>query len=148
MAPRTYPHSLLPLAVLSLAVLTPSARADAPRNATVEFNRDIRPILSNNCFVCHGPDKNLRKGKLRLDQARLTPSPEAERRPAPGQFSVALPGRPPTPQEVETFVADRAPKAYELAVERLLSAPHYGERMALYWLDVVRYADTAGYHSD
>ncbi len=249
MAPRTYPRSLLPLAALTLAVLTPSARADEPRGKTVEFNRDIRPILSNNCFVCHGPDHKLRKGKLRLDveadaladrggykaidpgkpeksevyrritstekrermpppkhakqltarevdllkrwieqgakwqghwslispsrpaqpavaakswplnpidyfilarleQEGLKPSPEADRRTLLRRLSFDLTGLPPTPKEVETFVADRSPKAYERAVERLLASPHYGERLAMYWLDVVRYADTGGYHSD
>jgi hypothetical protein len=247
MTPRTTARCLLPL--LSLAFLAPPARADAPRSTTVEFNRDIRPILSNNCFVCHGPDKNLRKAKLRLDveadavadrggyqaivagkpeqselyrritskdkrqrmpplkhgkhltarevdlvkhwieqgakwqghwslispsrpalpavaakswllnpvdhfilarleQEGLKPSPEADRRTLLRRLSFDLTGLPPTPEAVEAFVADSSPKAYALAVERMLASPHYGERMALYWLDVVRYADTAGYHSD
>jgi hypothetical protein len=251
MLPRSCPRSLL-IAVLSAAALAPAARADPPRRTAVEFNRDVRPILSNNCFVCHGPDKNLRKGKLRLDQeadvfadrggykvfvpgkpeqseayrritskdarehmpppkhgkqltarevdllkrwieqgakwqghwslivpsrpgvppvaakswplnpvdhfilARLEeeglkPSPEADRRTLIRRLSFDLTGLPPAPEEVDAFLAEssaRPQAALERAVERLLASPHYGERMAMYWLDVVRYADTGGYHSD
>src|SRR5262245_48724650 len=238
------------LAALPLTALAPSpAGADAPKGPPVELNRDIRPILSNHCFVCHGPDTKLRKGKLRLDveadafadrggyrafvpgkpgeseaylrvtardarermppakhgkplsaretdllkrwieqgakwqghwafippkrppvpavsdknwplnpvdffilarleQENLRPSPEADRRTLLRRLSLDLTGLPPTPEEVDAFVADTSPRAYERAVERLLNSPHYGERLAQYWLDVVRYADTGGYHSD
>jgi hypothetical protein len=218
------------------------AAAQPPRQ--IEFNRDIRPILSNNCFVCHGPDNNLRKAKLRLDDekdshakvikagkpaeselfrrlitddpkekmppaktlkqltkqeieliriwiaqgakyerhwslipprkhefphvkntgwvrndidrfvlARLEkegvqPSPEADKRTLLRRLSFDLTGLPPTPAEVDAFIADKSPQAYEKAVDRLLASPQFGERMAVQWLDVVRYADTAGYHSD
>jgi hypothetical protein len=61
---------------------------------------------------------------------------------------VDLVGLPPTPQEVDAFVSDEGPDAYERLVDRLLASPHYGERMAQAWLDLVRYADTIGYHSD
>ena len=64
------------------------------------------------------------------------------------RLSFDLTGLPPTPAEVDAFVADHSPAAYEKLVDRLLASPHYGERMAMYWLDVVRYADTGGYHSD
>jgi hypothetical protein len=209
----------------------------------VEFNRDIRPILSNNCFSCHGPDNNLRKAKLRLDQeesaktvlasgkpleselykrlvtteaadrmppaksnkyltkeqtelvrrwieqgakyqkhwsllppqvaktpavkdvawpanpidhfvlARLEkegvkPSHEAARVTLLRRLSFDLTGLPPTPQDVDAFVADKSPNAYEKVVDRLIGSKHFGERLAVYWLDVARYADTAGYHSD
>src|SRR5438094_13846 len=125
-------RALFLLAGLVALPLTTAARADAPKG-TVEFNRDIRPILSNNCFVCHGPDRKLRKGDLRPLLRRL---------------SVDLTGLPPSPEDVDAFVNDTSPKAYEKAVERVLTSPHHGERLAQYWLDVVRYADTAGYHSD
>lgn len=219
------------------------------QSKTIEFNRDIRPILSNHCFVCHGPDNNLRKGDLRLDQEaglyvdrdghrilvpgkpreselyqrvvstekakrmppakankdltqaqidllqewikqgakyqghwsliapvkvaspevknktlatnvvdqfivarldreNLTPSPEADRRTLARRLHFDLTGLPPSPDDVEAFVADKSPDSYEKLVDRLLASPHYGERMALYWLDLVRYADSAGYHSD
>ena len=55
---------------------------------------------------------------------------------------------PPTPEEVRAFVEDKSPEAYEHLVDRLLASPHYGERMAVWWLDLVRYADSGGYHSD
>jgi hypothetical protein len=57
-------------------------------------------------------------------------------------------GLPPSPQEVDAFVADQSERAYERLVDRLLASPHFGERLGMYWLDVVRYADSAGYHSD
>ncbi|MGC4044149.1 MAG: DUF1549 domain-containing protein [Armatimonas sp.] len=199
------------------------------------FNQDVRPILSENCFACHGPDKNKRAANLRLDgpndaiipgdvvnsevarrilkesndpalmppvdshkkltpaqrsvllrwidegaryqkhwayempvrpavpagqnpidflvQKRLTehglkPSPTADRRTLIRRLSFDLTGLPPTPEEVTAFVNDTAPDAYAKLVTRLLSSPHYGERMAQGWLDVVRFADTIGYHSD
>ncbi len=228
-------------------VLAPSSlAAQEPRK--IEFNRDIRPILSNNCFVCHGPDNNLRKAKLRLDDekdshakvivkgeplvsemfsrlvtedatkimppprtkkkltkeeislifewieqgakyeahwsliapkkfdppkvknagwvrndidrfilARLemegvAPSPEADARTLIRRLSFDLIGLPPSPEEVDEFVKDytsaKPQAAYEKAVDRLLKSKHFGERMAVHWLDIVRYADTAGYHSD
>jgi hypothetical protein len=201
----------------------------------IVFNRDIRPILSDNCFACHGPDKNKRQADLRLDQPnrtvvpgdilaselvrrinwpdgdgsqmppasfhkkltavqkhllmrwidegavyqkhwsyeppvkvaipagksavdylvqkRLTeiglkPSPVADRRTLIRRLSFDLLGLPPTPAEVTKFEQDSSPDAYKNLVERLLANPHYGERMAQSWLDVVRFADTIGYHSD
>jgi hypothetical protein len=210
-----------------------------PAADPVEFNRDIRPILSDNCFACHGHDASHRKAKLRLDvreaalakeafvpgkpeaselvkrlfltdpdevmpppdshktlsaeqkellrrwvaegakyqnhwsfdapvkpaagapaeaidalvEARLRtkglrPVAEADRRTLARRLYLDLLGLPPTPEEVDAFVADDSPDAYARLVERLLASPHYGERMAQGWLDVVRYADTIGYHSD
>jgi hypothetical protein len=222
-----------------LLLLTPIPALAAP----VEFNRDIRPILAESCFACHGPDTARRKAGLRLDTEdgakaalqpgkpgeselflRLThedskkrmppasanktltpaqialvkewieegakyqphwsliapartalpavkdarwgrnaidrfllarldaeglkPAPEADRRVLLRRLSFDLTGLPPTPEEVEAFLKDRSEKAYEAAVERLLKSRHHGERMAMYWLDLVRYGDTGGYHSD
>lgn len=208
---------------------------------TLDYNRDIRPILSKHCFACHGPDAANRQAELRLDQqaaaiekkaiqpsspreseliARIlskdpdsqmpppeskkplsetqiqtlqtwieqgaqyqthwaysTPtrppissstekssldywveielakqgipaSPKAERRTLIRRLYSDLIGIPPTPEQVFAFEQDPRPEAYRLLVEELLSNPHYGERMALGWLDVVRFADTIGYHSD
>ena len=215
----------------------------------IEFNRDVRPILSENCFVCHGPDANKRQAEMRLDTeaglfgtdsktkpvvarelgtselikridsadpeqlmppfdsgkklsprdiailkkwveqgaswqghwsylkpvraavpsatdaafvrndidryvlaklnaAGLKPSREADRVTLLRRLSFDLRGLPPSWEEVQEFVRDERANAYELLVERLLTSPHHGERMALYWLDLVRFADTAGYHSD
>jgi len=215
----------------------------------VEFNRHIRPILSNNCFLCHGPDKHTRESGLRLDVRdeaiadrnghsaivpgngdasevlkrilnsdpdEKMPPPESNRtvseyetkliakwiaqgaayephwayirpkhRPLPAvaraewvrnpidQFVLAsleaqglhpspeadkvtllrrlhfdLIGLPPTPAEVAAFENDEGADAYEKQVDRLLASKHFGERLAIYWLDLVRYADTVGYHGD
>jgi hypothetical protein len=76
------------------------------------------------------------------------PAPEADRVTLLRRLSFDLTGLPPTPEDVDAFVKDQSPDAYEKQVDRLLASPHYGERMAAYWLDLVRYADTGGYHSD
>ncbi len=243
------PRRSLRVAAIALACLLRPAGAPAAEPGRVEFNRDIRPILSDNCFTCHGPDNNLRKAKLRLDVEKdaggihggasvlvpgkpaeselftrlisddpeermppaktnkrlskaqielirhwveqgakyqghwsllppemhaipavtdrawprdtidafvlarlekegLRPAPEADRRTLIRRLSFDLLGLPPTAAEVEAFVADQRPDAYEKLVDRLLTSKHFGERMALYWLDLVRFADTGGYHSD
>src|SRR5437867_1029516 len=205
----------------------------------ISYNRDIRPVLSDKCFFCHGPDANKRKGKLRLDireealakkafvpgkaeeselvrrifttdaddqmpppashrtlteaqkqllrawiaqgakyerhwaylpparpsvptggngidflvqkrlhELGLKPSAEADRRTLARRLHFDLVGLPPSPEEVAAFEKDKSPEAYSKVVEKLLASPHYGERMAIGWLDVVRFADTIGYHSD
>jgi mono/diheme cytochrome c family protein len=81
----------------------------------------------------------------RLTAADLTLSPEADRLTLIRRLSFDLVGLPPSPEEVETFLADRSPDAYERLVDRLLAAPRHGERWGRHWLDVARYADTKGY---
>jgi Protein of unknown function (DUF1553)/Protein of unknown function (DUF1549)/Planctomycete cytochrome C len=83
-----------------------------------------------------------------LERQRLTPSPEADRRTLIRRLSFDLVGFPPAPNEVEAFVHDRDPNAYEALVDRLLASPHYGERWGRHWLDVVHYGDTHGYDKD
>ncbi|MEM7200954.1 MAG: PSD1 and planctomycete cytochrome C domain-containing protein [Planctomycetota bacterium] len=229
----------------SLAALASSVPAQGPQ---IDFNRDVRPLLSDRCFQCHGFDARARKAGLRLDTwegltrvgrngvAAVVPGDAAsselvrrihasdardqmpprrsglvlsvaerallrrwidvgapfERhwafvaphaRPAPDlgaavsndidafvraalgkrglgpaapadratlirRLSLDLLGLPPTPEDVAAFVADPAPDAYARLVERLLASPHFGERMALMWLDAARYADTNGFHHD
>ena len=214
----------------------------------VLFNRDVRPILSQNCFACHGFDAKKREADLRLDvresaigkaesgkaaivpgkveesemwhrihatdpteimpppkhhapltakqkeilrswieqgaeyeghwafskpvspvvpamtveggnvidafiqqtlqEKKLTFSPEADRSTLLRRLSLDLIGLPPSPEEVQAFVSNQNPGAYEQAVERLLASPHFGERMAMPWLDAARYADTNGYSID
>lgn len=205
----------------------------------VDFGYDVRPILSDNCFTCHGADEKRRGGDLRLDtqegafgaiegrrpivpgrldqsevwrrlvtddpkdrmppsktgkklsaaqldvlrrwieggapwgkhwgfvapvkpktggidvlvRARLqreglAPSPEADRVTLLRRLSLDLTGLPPAPREVDAFLADVRPDAYEKQVERLLASPHYGERWARHWLDAARYADSDGYEKD
>ncbi|MBI2925490.1 MAG: PSD1 domain-containing protein [Verrucomicrobia bacterium] len=225
--------------------------ATAPKaKSQLDFNRDIRPIFSENCYACHGPDKNKRKAGLRFDrqedalakledgdfaivpgdvakskllkliassdeddrmppaktgkrltkaqielltrwiaegakwkphwsyivperpavpevrnrnwprndidrlilarleQERLKPTREADKATLIRRLSFDLTGLPPKPEEVAAFEKDRSTKAYETLVDRLLGSPHYGERLAMHWLDLVRYADTDGFHAD
>ncbi len=84
----------------------------------------------------------------KLEAAGLQPSPEADRVTLIRRLSLDLIGLPPKPEEVDAFVADQSPDAYEKVVDRLLSSPHYGERWARVWLDAARYADSDGYEKD
>ncbi|MCA9157562.1 MAG: DUF1549 domain-containing protein, partial [Planctomycetales bacterium] len=228
--------------------------AESTSTNKVSFKGDVRPILSNHCFACHGPDEAAREADMRLDiasdfdtesaieritsddpdmimsppslnkpldaaqiatlkswleagapyeqhwafiapsavdppavttavekltvlnsdnrgspaidarawstqpidrfvlasleKAGLSPSPAADRRTLIRRVTLDLTGLPPTPAEVEAFLADTSPEAYPRVVERLLNAPAYGEHMARYWLDLVRFADTNGLHHD
>jgi len=231
----TSARRLLPL--LLLPCLAPAAEP------TLAFNRDIRPILSENCFSCHGFDEKARKAKLRLDlpaeamrehkggipivpgdlakseawqritsddpedvmpppkshlklsaqdkatlkawieqgakyethwaftapkvtaapaaghpidafigetlrKKGLTPTPLADRATLIRRVTLDLTGLPPSAEEVQAFVKDPDPQAYAKLVARLLASPHFGERMALDWLDAARYADTNGFSID
>jgi mono/diheme cytochrome c family protein len=238
---------------IALAGLVATAGAlGANTAAPIDFNRHIRPIFSDNCFACHGPDENKRKAGLRLDlreaafkkldsgeraivsgkpeqsallkvislpsehddhmppvktgkhlstaqidllrrwieqgarwaehwsyiaperpavpslraprsaiqnpidafvlarlkEKGLKQNQEADRAALIRRVTLDLTGLPPTIEEVDAFLADRNPDAYETVVDRLLASPHFGERLALAWLDQARYADTAGYHFD
>jgi len=227
-----------------LALGAGGSRAD-DTGGELKYNRDIRPILSENCFACHGPDSGSRKANLRLDRREsameadvlapgdaetselvariasadpmevmpppgahktltaeqkdvlrrwvaqgaeyqphwsflaptrpeppavsdsawsrnpidrfvlagleakgLKPAPEADRRTLARRLSLDLTGLPPAPAEVDAFVSDQAPDAYERHVERLMASPRWGEHRARYWLDAARYADTHGIHID
>src|SRR5579871_6031797 len=227
---------------LVLVRLLSAAPGEAPAKP-VDFDREIRPILAENCFTCHGPDDKQRMAKLRLDtkdglfavlapgksgesklyqritaaeKAKRMPPPFAERFPNPKQvelirrwidegakwemhWSYVAPKRPeppavnekawvrnpidnfvlarleseglkpspeadkvtllrrvtfdltglqPAPAEVDAFLRDKSAGAYEKVVDRLMASPQYGERMAMQWLDLARYADTHGYHID
>jgi mono/diheme cytochrome c family protein len=84
----------------------------------------------------------------RLEKEGLKPSPEAGRMTHIRRLSLDLLGLPPSPEEVDAFVADTRPDAYERLVDRLLASPHYGERWGRHWLDAARYADTDGFEKD
>lgn len=246
--------ALMGLAIGSLASSTAAADSIGPPPsnppAKVDFNRDIRPILSDNCFACHGLDTRQRKANLRLDRKEdatrdreghavivpgdvdaselvariesddrsllmpppkstkslkpeqiallkrwiaegaayadhwayippsrpalpqlmknnawartaidafilarlqdqgLSPEPEADKTTLIRRLSLDLTGLPPTPTEVDAFLADSTPNAYETVVDRLLDSPRYGEHMARFWLDLARYGDTHGLHLD
>lgn len=234
-----------PVALLWCCLALPAIGAE------ISFNRDIRPILSDRCFSCHGPDGGNRKANLRLDleaaakaplpgkrfaiapgkpdeseiykrvvsqnkglrmppaafghealaareiellrswieqgagyeahwsfipprksvrpavreaawarneldyfvlsrleREGLKPSSEADLRTLIRRVSFDLTGLPPSPGEVESFLADRSAGAYERVVDRLLASPRYAERMAIRWLEAARYADTHGYQTD
>ena len=84
----------------------------------------------------------------RLESEGVQPSAQADRSTLIRRLSLDLVGLPPSPEEVEHFLEDSAPKAYERLVDRLLDSPHYGEKWARHWLDLARYADTDGYETD
>ena len=257
--PAGWPIGLSLLAVFLWIPVTarsePTSGSDIPAAGKISFDRDVRPILSNHCWKCHGPDAKERKAGLRLDQldsattpaesgktaiiakkpadselvrrilsadsdeqmppasenkplsagqkeilkrwieqgatfeqhwsfrpvtrpaippvkssienqkskiknpidhfilARLeaeglSPSPEADRETLIRRVTLDMTGLPPTMAEIDEFLSDRDADAYEKVVDRLLKSPHYGERMALDWLDASRFADTNGYHID
>ena len=84
----------------------------------------------------------------RLEADGLAPAPEADRVALIRRATYDLTGLPPTPAEVDAFLADTDPQAWEHVIERLLASPHYGERWGRHWLDLVRYADTNGFERD
>ena len=83
--------------------------------------------------------------RAKLAQEKLRPSPPADKPTLLRRLSLDLIGLPPTPEELDAFLADKSPDAWSKQVERLLASPHYGERWGRYWLDIARYADTKGY---
>jgi hypothetical protein len=107
--------------------------------------RPALPRVTNTAWVRNPVDAFVAAGQ---EAHRLAPAPGADRVTLIRRLSFDLIGLPPTPEEVEAFVKDSSPEAYEKLVDRLLASEHFGERMAAYWLDAVRYADTGGYHSD
>jgi mono/diheme cytochrome c family protein len=119
----------------------------APRHwAFVPPTRPPVPKLRNPQPATRNPIDNFILA--RLEKEGIRPSPEADRYTLIRRLSLDLLGLPPTIQEVDAFVNDKSPNAYERLVERLLSSPHYGERWGRWWLDVARYADSNGYSID
>jgi hypothetical protein len=106
------------------------------------FKPPVRPKLP---AAGHPIDAFIR---ARLDKEGLKPSPEADRLTLIRRVTLDLTGLPPTPADVDAFLSDKAPDAYEKVVDRLLASPHYGERWAQHWLDVVRFAETNGFELD
>ncbi len=125
----------------------PAGQGDARRNHWA-FKAPVRPAV---------PEvKQSRWAKnpiddfvlARMEKERFKPSPEADRVTLIRRVTLDLTGLPPTPKEVDEFLADRRPDAYSRVVERLLASPHYGEKWGRHWLDLARYADTNGYEKD
>ena len=111
------------------------------------FQRVVRPEVPSrsDSWVRTPIDAFILQG---LSEKNLQPSPKLDRIRLIRRVTLDLIGLPPTPAEVDAFVRDRSRNAYEKVVDRLLASPHYGERWALKWLDVVRYADTNGFELD
>ena len=103
------------------------------------------PTVKNSKWAKNEIDRFVLAG---LEEAKLTPEPEADKRTLIRRASLTLTGLPPTTDEVNKFLADKDPQAYEHLVDRLLASPHYGERWGRHWLDQARYADSNGYSID
>lgn len=103
------------------------------------------PQVTNKAWVRNSIDAFLLQA---LEKHKLQPSPQASKRALVRRVYLDLWGLPPTPAQVQEFLADRRPDAYERLIDRLLDSPHYGERWARHWLDLVRYADSGGFEYD
>jgi len=127
------------------AALLKSKRPGADHWAFQAPKRVPPPTVRNAAWIKNPIDAFILQ---KLDQANLTPSPEADKATLLRRVSLDLIGLPPTPKELADFLNDSRPDAYEHAVDRLLASPHYGERWARVWLDIARYADSDGYTID
>ena len=141
------PFALLGVLLASGAFCTPLATAasddEKPHWA---FQAPVRPEPPKTAFPVRNPIDNF--VFARLEKEKLKPSPEADRVTLCRRLYLDLTGLPPSPKEVDAFVADKGPGAYERLVDKLLASPHYGERWARWWLDAARYADSDGYEKD
>ncbi len=127
--------------------LNPIAKADdkAKHWAFQPATRAPVPVVKHEQWVRNSIDRFI---LARLEQEKLSPSPEAERGTLIRRVTYDLIGLPPTPEEVQAFLADRSSAAYDKLVDRLLASPRYGERWARYWLDIVHFGETHGYDKD
>jgi mono/diheme cytochrome c family protein len=141
------PHSNKKISPEQRDLLVKWIAAGAPYEQHWSFRPVVRPEVpaAADPAVTSSVDRFL---EARLAEATLPVNPEADRPTLLRRLSFALTGLPPTPAEVEAFVADASPDAYEKQVERLFESPHHGEEMARHWLDAARYADTHGLHLD
>ncbi|HTU99711.1 MAG TPA: DUF1549 domain-containing protein, partial [Luteitalea sp.] len=116
-----------------------------PHWAFIKPQRSPLPTVRQAGFVANPIDRFV---LARLEAEGLAPNPEADRHTLIRRVTLDLTGLGPTPAEIDAFVRDTSPQAYDTLVDRLLARPSYGEHRARYWLDAVRYADTHGYHFD
>jgi hypothetical protein len=156
MRPRRILH-ILALLIPSVSIsLIPALAGDAPARhsftaeqrsywALQKVTRPALPAVHNPGWVRNPIDAFV---VSQLEAKGLTPSPPADRVTLIRRVSLDLIGLPPTPEEVEAFLSDRSPNAYENVVDRLLASPNYGERWARHWLDLARYAESEGFKSD
>jgi len=145
-------RSILLVGALAAALAADSAFADRLAEANAKQHwAYVSPTIQtaanlNDSGWCRNPIDNYVLANLQ--KAGLKPSPEADRATLIRRLSLDLIGIPPTPKEVDEFVSDKSSDAYEKLVDRLLASPHYGERAAIRWLDLARYADSNGYEKD
>ncbi|MBL8240151.1 MAG: PSD1 domain-containing protein [Bryobacterales bacterium] len=152
---RMPPAGKLPDAVIAdfnswIAMGAPDPRADAPAARKAPAGIDLDKGRSFWAFQPLAPASGVIDRFLlsKLQQKQLTPAPEAPRAAWLRRLTFDLTGLPPTPAEVDAFLADNAPNAHAKAVDRLLASPHYGERWGRHWLDLVRFAETNGHEFD
>jgi hypothetical protein len=145
-------HALIGLTLLVAMILLPGAAPGTePSRKSVHwaFVAPTRPavpqLVNRKSQIINPIDAFI---LARLAKEKITPSPEADRVTLIRRLSLDLTGLPPSSAEVDDFLSDRSPDAYEKVVERLLASPHYGERWGRHWLDVARYADSNGYSID
>jgi mono/diheme cytochrome c family protein len=153
---KPMPPSGTPLDAAQVAILKAwiDAGAPAPADEVAATSkhwafqpvvRPAEPAVKNEAWVRNAIDRFV---LARLEKEGVAPSSEADRATLIRRLSLDLLGLPPSPKEVDDFVADKAPDAYEKLVDRLLTSPHYGERWGRHWLDQARYADSNGYSID
>jgi hypothetical protein len=140
---------VLPFTALALMLLVPpgarSQQAAADKWAFQPIGRVAVPSVRDPAW-CRTPID--RFVLAALERQGMRPAPEADRRTLIRRVTFDLIGLPPTPREIDDFLSDRSPNAYEKVVDRLLASPRYGERWARHWLDVAHYGDTHGYDKD
>ncbi|MEK6476234.1 DUF1553 domain-containing protein [Catalinimonas sp. 4WD22] len=142
------PESNLQLSEYEIALLTRWIEQGAeykPQWSFIKAEKPEVPQLAESDLAKNEIDHFILK---RLEREKLVLSSEASKEALIRRLSFDLTGLPPTPEEVDTFVKDNSPDAYEKVVDRLLASPHYGERMAAKWMEISRYADTHGYQDD
>jgi hypothetical protein len=150
------PPGRTPLTSAEVAVLRDWINAGAPWEAAAStagaswwsFRKPVRPpvpAVKNTGWVRNPIDAFI---LAKLEEKGLRPAPPADRRTFVRRAAFDLHGLPPAPEQVEEFVNDASPDAYEKLIDRLLASPRYGERWGRYWLDLVRYADTSGFETD
>jgi len=124
---------------------TPSLEVGRKHWAFQPLQKTAPPVVKDAAWAWNDVDRFILAA---LEAKGLKPSPEADRRTLIRRATFDLIGLPPTPEEVEAFVKDASPQAWERVVDRLLASPHYGERWGRHWLDLARYADSSGFHND
>ena len=144
--------ALMPRFFPCLLLLAAAVHAAAPSVGEGRMHWAFQPVTKPEpptVKQASWPQNNIDRFILaKLEAAGLQPSPEADRATLIRRVTLDLTGLLPTPEEVEAFVKDESPQAYEALIDRLLASQHYGERWGRHWLDLARYADTSGFHND